>query len=351
LNADKFTNEIFMDKQANFLEGTSTDIRQDRHHVLVCDDLPPSLSEYLRRDFHVHEYPTQAYIQPLIQGIVVGGRSVLKKSRMDEFPSLKAISVMGAGYDGVDVAEALRRNLLITHTPAVHVDDVADFAMAMTLTLGRQLIRAHQYVKGGRWVARVQPHGASMSGAKLGIVGMGQVGQAIAQRANAFKMGVGYHTRTPRSEAPYKKFASVRQLALFSDFLVLAASGGHNTKHIVGPEELAALGPQGFLINVGRGSLVDQEALTDALSEGRIAGAALDVFEGEPHVPARLRALDNVILTPHIASATHETSAAMQAMACQNLSDCLRQGFSPHFIPELQEFSGEMSLGSHYRAG
>jgi lactate dehydrogenase-like 2-hydroxyacid dehydrogenase len=238
---------------------------------------------------------------------------------MDQLPALKIVSVMGVGYDGIDVAAAKARGVVVTHTPGVLNDDVADLAIALMLSLSRQIARADRFVRAGQWSGGPLPLGRKVSGARLGIVGMGRIGQAIAHRATAFDMRIAYTARSAKTELPYTYHPSPAALAAQTDFLVVITPGGAGTRKLIDAQVLKALGAQGCLINVARGSVVDETALVDALRGGVIAGAALDVFEDEPNVPQALREMDNVVLTPHIGSATAQTRRAMAELAFANL--------------------------------
>ena len=239
-----------------------------------------------------------------------------------QLPALEIISVMGVGYDGVDVAAAKARGVVVTHTPNVLNDDVADLALGLMLCCSRQLPAADRYVREGRWLKATMPLARKMSGARLGIVGMGRIGQAIAQRALAFGMQIAYTARSAKPELPFAFLPSAAALAAEVDFLVLITPGGAGTKHLIDAAVLQALGKgrgEGILVNVARGSVVDEAALVDALERGVIAGAGLDVFEDEPRVPQRLIALPQVVLVPHIGSATGQTRQAMADLCFANL--------------------------------
>jgi len=225
------------------------------------------------------------------------------------------------GYDGIDVAAAKARGIQVTHTPNVLNDDVADLAIGLMLCAARQLPAADRYVRAGDWAAKgPMPLARKMSGARLGLVGMGRIGQAIAHRAAAFGMSIAYTARNARAGLPYRYLPTAAALAAESDFLVVITPGGAGTRKMIDAEVLAALGSKGILVNVARGSVVDEAALIDALERGVIAGAGLDVFENEPHVPARLLALPHVVLVPHIGSATGQTRQAMADLAAANLA-------------------------------
>jgi lactate dehydrogenase-like 2-hydroxyacid dehydrogenase len=244
---------------------------------------------------------------------------------------------MGVGYDGVDVAAAKARGILVTHTPDVLNDDVADLALALALNIARRIPQADRYVREGRWAQQgPMPLATKMSGARMGIVGMGRIGQAIAERARAFGMSVAYTARSAKTNLPYTFHDQVTALAAQSDFLVVITPGGAATRKLIDAKVLQALGPTGYLINVARGSVVDEAALLAALQAGTIAGAALDVFENEPHVPEALRALDNVVLVPHIGSATVATRQAMANLAFENLRAFFAGGTPPTPVPECR---------------
>ena len=260
---------------------------------------------------------------PRIQAIVGGGESKVSADLIARLPALKMISIMGVGYDGVDVAAAKARGVMVTHTPNVLNDDVADLALGLMLNVARQLPAADRYVREGRWPSGPMPLTRKMSGARLGLVGMGRIGQAIAHRALAFGMPIAYTARSAKDELPYRYFANAEALAAESDFLVVITPGGAGTLKMIDAKVLAALGRNsprgGILVNVARGSVVDEAALMDALEQGVIAGAGLDVFEAEPHVPERLRQLPQVVLAPHVGSATGQTRQAMADLALNNL--------------------------------
>lgn len=219
-------------------------------------------------------------------------------------------------------------------------DDVADLALALMLAVSRGIVSSDAHVRTGRWATAGRPLQRKMSGARLGLVGMGRIGRSIAQRALAFDMEVAYTSRKRKDDLPWVFYSDVAELASRSDFLVLITPGGAGTHHLVDARVLAALGDKGYLINVARGSVVDEVALVQALASGTIAGAGLDVFECEPAVPEALWAMEQVVLTPHIGSATHETRKAMAAMACDNLRAHLAGQAMPAPIPEWVQRAG-----------
>ncbi|CAM3651192.1 2-hydroxyacid dehydrogenase [Polaromonas hydrogenivorans] len=293
--------------------------------IIAMANLQAVLLEPLQAAYAVHQRLHETdpekfrKVAPRIRAIAATGESSISAELMRQLPALEIISVMGVGYDGVDVAAAQARGVAVTHTPGVLNDDVADLAMALMLAWARQLPRADRFVRAGQWPAGSMPLGRRVSGARLGIVGMGRIGQAIAQRASAFGMRIAYTARSAKADLPHRYLPTAAALAAQSDFLVVITPGGTGTRQLIDAEVLAALGPQGCLVNVARGSVIDEGALIAALESGAIAGAALDVFDNEPHVPQALREMDNVVLTPHIGSATGETRRAMADLALANL--------------------------------
>ena len=297
-----------------------------RPAVLAVMKLPPFYMEPLRAHFTVHDRlhdtnPEEfARIAPTIRAVTGGGESNVSRALMDKLPALEMVSIMGVGYDKVDVAAAIGRGVPVTHTPDVLNDEVADLALALMLAVARKLPQADRYVREGRWAEQGNmPLATKMSGKRLGIVGLGRIGKAIAARAQGFGMSIAYTGRTQQPGVAFPYYPSAKALAAAVDFLVVITPGGEGTRRMIDAEVLQALGPKGYLVNVARGTVVDEPALVDALQKGVIAGAGLDVFENEPNVPAALRALDNVVLTPHMASATHETRQAMADLALANL--------------------------------
>ena len=293
--------------------------------ILTATQLSPLYMEHLRQHFALHERLHQtdpqafAKAAPRIRAIAASGESKVGKELIDQLPALELISVMGVGYDGIDVAAAKARGAVVTHTPDVLNDDVADLAIALMLSVARAIPAADRFVREGRWLEGPMPLQRKMSGARLGLAGMGRIGQAIAQRALAFGMSVAYTARSAKPALPHRYWPSPQALAAECDFLVVITPGGAATRKLIDAAVLKALGPQGVLINVARGSVVDEAALIEALSKGTIAGAGLDVFEDEPRVPEALRQMPQVVLTPHVGSATGQTRRAMADLAFANL--------------------------------
>ena len=297
----------------------------DPVHILAVTRPNPLWWPALTKAYTVHESLHQSdpaafeRIAPQVRGIAASGDSKVPADLIAKLPALEIVSVMGVGYDGVDVAAAKARKVMVTHTPDVLNDEVADTAMGLMLSVARQLPQADRYVREGKWLQGPMPLARKMSGARLGLVGMGRIGQVIAKRAAAFDMDIAYTARSARAGVPYAYFADAASLAARSDFLVVITPGGAGTRKLIDAKVLEALGKKGVLVNVARGSVVDEAALIDALERGTIGGAALDVFEDEPRVPQRLIDMPQVVLAPHIGSATRETRQAMADLAQANL--------------------------------
>jgi lactate dehydrogenase-like 2-hydroxyacid dehydrogenase len=265
---------------------------------------------------------------------VQGGGTQTPSSLLDALPGLELISVFGVGYDGVPVAYCKKRGIKVTNTPDVLTDDVADVALALILMTGRGFGAAERYVRAGEWGKPAFPLTMKLGGRKVGILGLGRIGKAIAQRVAAMGMYVAYTGRKPQ-QVPYEYIADLKALAAAADFLVVSCPGGEATKNIVNAEVLAALGKKGTVVNIARGSIVDEPALVAALKAGAIKGAGLDVFADEPHVPAELLAMDNVVLLPHVGSATRETRQAMGDLCKANLDAYFSGKGVLTLIPEL----------------
>jgi len=268
--------------------------------------------------------------------LVGTGAAKVDKKLLMMLPHLKLIAICGVGYDGVDVAAALEKGIVVTHTPGVLTDDVADLAMGLVLSLGRRIPQADKFVRNGDWVDDVFALTHKVSGARLGVVGMGRIGRAIAKRAAAFDMRIAYTGREVKADLAYPFYNTVTELAATVDYLVVAVPGGDDTQNLINASALQALGNKGYLINIARGSVVDQPVLIQALKDKTIAGAALDVFWDEPIIDPELRRLTNVVLTPHIASATVETRQAMAALTLANLQAFYEGRALPTPVPECQ---------------
>jgi hydroxypyruvate reductase len=293
--------------------------------VIVTPIYAPSLEE-LDRQFTLHRLweakDRVAFYTPLaakVCAIVSSGHAGADAAMMDALPKTEIIACFGVGYDAIDVAAAKARKIAVTNTPDVLTDDVADLALGLLIDVARRISRGDRFIRAGGWLKGGLEFGTALKGKKVGIVGLGRIGQATAKRAEAFGMEILYHGRRRQPDVPYRYYADLLSLARDCDFLVLTLPGGPETKALVTAEVLAALGPQGTLVNVARGSIVDEAALVAALKSGALGAAALDVFADEPRVPAELMDMDNVVLQPHVGSATHGTRAAMGQLVIDNL--------------------------------
>jgi lactate dehydrogenase-like 2-hydroxyacid dehydrogenase len=294
--------------------------------ILAIGKLAPALEAGLRQTYTFHERLPEsdaaagASIGKQVRGIVARASLPVSREVIASLPALEIISVFGVGYDKVDVSAARERSIVVTNTPNVLNEDVADTAMALLLCVARGIPAGERFLRQGLWKPNVKfPLMRKVSGARLGIIGLGRIGSAIAHRAEGFGMAIAYSDLEPKAGVSYKYFSSTEELAAAVDFLVVVAYGGPTTRGLVNARVLKALGPKGFLINVARGSIVDEAALVEALKAGVIRGAALDVFANEPNVPTELLNLDNVVLTPHLASATEQTRKAMADLVLANL--------------------------------
>ena len=235
-----------------------------------------------------------------IRVVLTIGAVGLTAQEMDAMPQLELVCALGAGFENIDRVHAQARGIVVANGAGTNEDSVADHTLGLLLAAVRAIPRNDRACRDGLWRDAL-PLPPQVAHRRLGILGLGSIGMKIAQRARGFDMAVGYHNRGPRAGVPYAYFETLLALADWADFLVVAAPGGPATRHLVDAQVLTALGPQGFLVNVGRGSVVDTAALADALRDGRIAGAGLDVYESEPAPPASLAGLDQVVLSPHLA--------------------------------------------------
>jgi hydroxypyruvate reductase len=299
--------------------------------VLQYGRLMPGLEQQLTEAFDVHRLVDEAEPKAFLArrgGEFVGlaTQGFADAALIEALPKLKVISSFGVGVDKIDLKAAAARGIPVGNTPDVLNDCVADLAIGLMIDVARGIGASERYLRAGSWPKGAYPLQRRMSGKKLGILGLGRIGHAIAKRALAFDMDLRYHNRRPVADTSIAHEPSLVELARWSDFLVVIVPGGAGTKHLVNEAVLNALGPEGILINVARGSVVDEAALVRALQDKRLGGAGLDVFENEPQVPAELIALDNVVLVPHIGSATIETRAAMAQRVFDNLASFFNSG-------------------------
>lgn len=297
-----------------------------KNELLILSPLPDFLMEPLRAAHVCHEYfdaqdkeAMLAQVGGQIGGIVMSGGGVSPVAMLEKLPKLEIIGVFGVGYDGVPVDWCKAHGIRVTNTPDVLTEDVADMASALVLMTSRRLIAANRFLHEGGWTLRAFPLAHALRGKLAGIVGLGRIGKAIAHRLEAHGVRVAYHGRS-KQEVSWEYFDSLMAMAQAVDFLVVACPGGAATKHLINAEVLKALGEKGTLINISRGSVVDEAALIAALQNGVIRGAGLDVFADEPRVPEALLQCENAVLTPHLGSATHETRAEMARLVVDNLA-------------------------------
>lgn len=293
--------------------------------ILQIADLHPDAQARLERDYTVlrHDLPAidgawLAQHAAEVEGVVTGGHLGIPPALMTALPNLRIVGINGVGYDKIDLELARSRGVRVANTPDVLTDDVADLAIGLTLALLRRLPHGHAYVQAGHWQKGDMPLATKLSGKRVGIFGLGRIGRAVAKRFTGFTDSIGY-TDVMKHDVPYTYHSDGVALARASDVFVVCAAASAATRGIIGAAVLDALGPRGVLVNVARGSLVDEPALVRALGEGRIAGAALDVFADEPNVPKELLAMEHVVVTPHVASGTHETRRAMGELMLDNL--------------------------------
>jgi lactate dehydrogenase-like 2-hydroxyacid dehydrogenase len=294
--------------------------------ILVAGPFYPPQLERLDREFNTHKvWLAQDRAEFLaehadkIRGIATTGFYGATAQLMDALPKVEIISCFGVGVDAIDLKAAAARKIIVTNTPEVLNDDVADLALALMLMASRRLAVGDRFVRDGKWLKGTQPLARKMSGKRLGILGLGRIGKAIAKRAEAFDMPIAYHNRKAVEGAGYRYYADLAELARNSDFLVVICPGGAATRHLVDENVMKALGPEGVLVNVARGSVVDEAALVKCLQDGTLGGAGLDVFEDEPRASEALFAMEQVVLAPHVGSATHETRNEMGRLTVDNL--------------------------------
>jgi len=255
-----------------------------------------------------------------IRGIATSGSKGASAAFMDHFPNLEMIGSFGVGYDSIDISHAKSRGIVVTNTPGVLVEGVAEMGMTLLLSTTRRVAEGDRYVRAGRWAKDGDmPLGRSLAGKRLGIVGLGDIGSRLAELASAFKMKISYYGPNEKPAYPYPYQPNLVKLAQDSDYLMICCKGGEETRKLVGADVIEALGPEGMLINISRGTVVDEAALLAALQSGKLGFAGLDVFEKEPQVPAGFMELDNVVLVPHIGSATTETRIAMGDLVTENI--------------------------------
>ena len=299
----------------------------ERPHILVAAPMLPAVIEALEAEFTVHSLPDRAdeaafwrEVGPSIRGAAAStlfGR--VDEALFERLPNLEIVANFGVGYDNVDAAAAAERGIVVTNTPGVLDEEVADLTVGLLLAAVRRLAEADRFVREGRWTSEAFPLSPTLRGRRIGIVGLGQIGKAVARRLEGFGVGLCYHGRSAQPEVPYLYYPTLIGLAEAADTLIVIVPGGAGTRHLIDAAVLRALGPDGILINVSRGSVVDQQALIGALRSGTILGAGLDVYQDEPHVPQELTELPHLVLLPHIGSASSHTRGAMGKLVADNL--------------------------------
>lgn len=294
-------------------------------NILMLAKSPPIILEGVDRNFTLHrawEQPDRdAFIREVasdIRGLVPGSHVEVGGEVFDKLPNLEVVANMGVGYDTIDAREAGRRGIIVTNTPDVLTDEVADLAVGLLLATVRQLPQVDRFLREGKWLKGPSSLTATLRGRKIGIVGLGRIGKAVAKRLEAFGLEIAYHGRS-QQDVPYRYEPTLIELARASDVLVSVAPGGKETDGMINAEVFAALGADGIFVNVGRGSVVDEPALVRALQDKTILTAGLDVFVDEPNVPAELIAMEHVVLLPHVGSASVETRRAMGQLVVDNL--------------------------------
>lgn len=319
-----------------------------RPEIMMTAPMLPSVDAALDAAFTVHRLwqapdadSLLTAVGPRIRGLATStlyGR--VGDDLLSRLPALEIIASFGVGYDNVDAAAAAARGVVVTNTPHVLDEEVADLAIALILSTIRRLPQADRFVRDGRWEQGDFPLSPSLRGRRVGIVGLGNIGKAIARRLDGFDVAIAYHGRHRQDGVSYPYHATVQELAAESDVLIVVVPGSAGTRHLINATVLRALGSNGVLINIARGSVVDQDALIDALADGTILAAGLDVYENEPHVPAALIAMENVVLLPHIGSASIDTRAAMGQLVVDNLNRWFSTGTAITPVPESAGLPG-----------
>jgi lactate dehydrogenase-like 2-hydroxyacid dehydrogenase len=294
--------------------------------IVIVGPMYPATQARLEAEFAAHrlwEAPDRAAFlrghADRVRGVAVYSLHGCSAEVIEALPRLEIIACIGVGVDRIDLACAKARGVAVTNTPDVVTDDTADIALALMLAVERRVAEADTFTRRGDWLGGELPFGRAMRGRKLGILGLGRIGVAIAKRAEAFGMEIAYQGPRQKAQIPYRYFADPAELARWSEIMVVACPGGEATRNLVNRTVIEALGAKGTLINIARGSIVDEAALVAALQSGALGAAGLDVYADEPRVPEALRALSNVVLTPHIGSATHDTRRAMGDLMIDNL--------------------------------
>jgi hydroxypyruvate reductase len=294
--------------------------------IVLVVPIYTSAVEQLDRTYTMHRLWQAKDRRSFLAGIkdkvraIVTGPGRVDKELMDELPKTEIIATQSVGLDHIDLAAAKQRGIVVTNTPDVLTDDVADIAMALVLAVARRLVVGDRHVRSGAWLKGNLPLATKVGGATMGILGLGRIGQAIAKRAEAFGMKIVFHGPRAKPGTSYRYYPTLAGMAKDVDYLIVSCPGGGGTRNLVNAEVLAALGAKGVVVNISRGSVIDEPAMVKMLQDGTLGGAGLDVFLDEPRVPEALFALDTVVLQPHVGSATHATRGAMGQLVVDNLA-------------------------------
>jgi len=315
----------------------------DKPNLLQIGNINERMTARLEAEFSVQRLFDQADRAAFLAehgasftAVATDGHWGLPADVAEALTNLRVVSSYGVGYDAIDADAAAARGILVSHTPDVLNDEVADTTVMLWLAASRRLVPSHDWVRSGNWESQGSfPLTRSVQNRTVGIVGFGRIGQTIAKRAEMFNARILYHARGAK-DVPYTYCADLVDMAQQSDVLICITPGGAETRHLVNRAVIDALGPEGILINVARGSVVDEQAMVAALEDGRLGGAGLDVFEAEPKVPDALKSMENVVLAPHVGSATVETRQAMGDLTCDNLSQFLKDGTVLTPVPECK---------------
>jgi len=303
------------------------EISSEKIDLLIYGPTKPTVAKGFTDQFVLHSFETQHDLERLpadvaarVRGIAVTGLVPVNGAVLSAYPKLEIISSFGVGYDHIDAKYCAGRDVVVTNTPDVLTEEVADTALGLFIATAREFIKADRYLRAGLWLTRPYPLSVgSLRDRKVGMVGMGRIGQAIARRLDASLVPVVYHSRKPAEGVAYQHYPNLIEMAKAVDTLIVITPGGAATANLVNAEVMSALGPRGIIINVARGSVIDEPALIAALKSGTILAAGLDVFAQEPKVPEDLRAMQNVVLLPHIGSASVVTRNAMDQLVVDNL--------------------------------
>lgn len=304
------------------------------HHVLQIGGITDVMKARIEERFTIHQLEDVDSVGSKITHVATNGHDGVPPHVLAACPNLQMVACYGVGYDGIDTDVCVARGVPVSHTPNVLNQEVATTAVMLMLALFRNLLADDSYVRAGRWAKEGSaPLSRTADGRTVGIIGLGRIGQAIADKLAAFDATVIYHSRNKKDVA-LEYYADLTAMARNADVLICITPGGPETHHLVNREVMDALGPDGTLINVSRGSVVDEKAMVSALKDGRLGWAGLDVFEAEPQVPDALKAMPNVVLLPHVGSGTHETRAAMGGLVVDNLIAHIDTGWILTSVPE-----------------